>query len=259
MTLPPSPTNRRKQYLAALLMNAASKPFNIVTLLVVAAAGMLVGAPVVLAVAVAAALYSVGTVRTLLDGEEQDKVLARIRGERGELAAARRTRVSTEELAAPVRRYLDQAIVTQRRIADAIERAQLPYEALAGEVDAFVTMMHQSAERAQLLYDGLQENPPHAIQQRLDELKGSDNAALIESLQQQLLVMQTMERQLQRQYDVMERVVVELDTVRGSLLSVSASDDSANQEILAGEVRHLRDNMRAVADGMDEAARMLDS
>ena len=69
--------------------------------------------------------------------------------------------------------------------------------------------------------------------------------------------MQTMERQLQRQYDVMERVVVELDTVRGSLLSVSASDDSTNQEILAGEVRHLRDNMRAVADGMDEAARML--
>lgn len=70
--------------------------------------------------------------------------------------------------------------------------------------------------------------------------------------------MRTMERQLQRQYDVMERVVVELDTVRGSLLSVSASDDSANQEILAGEVRGLRDRMRAVADGLDEASQLYD-
>lgn len=259
MTLPRSPADRRRQYLAALLVNAASKPFNVALLLVVAAAGMLVGASVALSVVVAAALYSVGTARTLLDEREQDKVLARVRGERGALAAARRTRVRTDELAAPIRRYLDQAVATQRRIADAIERAQLPYEALAGEVDAFVTMMHQSAERAQLLHDGLLESPPRAIQQRLDELAGSDKAALVESLQQQLLVMQTMERQLQRQYDVMERVVVELDTVHGSLLSVSASDDSANQEILAGEVRHLRDEMRAVADGMDEAARMLDS
>ena len=174
MTMPPSPANRRKQFLAALLVNAASKPFNIVMLLVVAAAGMLVGAPVVLAVAVAAAFYFAGTARTLLDGAEQDKVLARIRGERGKLAAARRARVSTEELAAPVRRYLDQAIVTQRRIADAIERAQLPYEALAGEVDAFVTMMHQSAERAQLLVRRARGEPAARIQQRLDELAGSD-------------------------------------------------------------------------------------
>ncbi|MDO8187757.1 hypothetical protein Q5424_26960 [Conexibacter sp. JD483] len=254
------PPDRRQEYLGALLLNAAAKPFNVAVLLLVALAGILVGAPIALAVGLAAVFYAVSTARTLLDEQEQDKVLARLRGDRGRLAAARRAQVRTEQLAPPIRRYLDQAIATQRRIADAIDRAQLPYEALAGEVDAFVVMMDASAKRAQMLYDGLEENPPRAIEQRLAQLGGApDKAALVESLQHQLHVMRTMERQLQRQYDVMERVVVELDTVRGSLLSVSASDDNANQEILAGEVRQLRDRMRAVADGMDEAARLYES
>jgi hypothetical protein len=46
-----------------------------------------------------------------------------------------------------------------------------------------------------------------------------------------------MEGQLEFFYDQTERVVVELDTTRGSLLSVSASTDVANQQRLAGDVR----------------------
>ncbi len=258
MSRPTPPPDRRQQYLSALLLNAAAKPFNVLVLLVVAAAGILVGAPVALAVGLAAVLYALGVSRTVLDEGEQDKVLGRLRGDRARAAVAQRAKVRPEQFAPAVRRHLDQAIATQQRIADAIDRAQLPYEALAGEVDAFVTMMNASAERAQMLYDGLSENPPEAIEQRLRELQGSGKSELIESLEHQLHVMRTMERQLQRQYDVMERVVVELDTVRGSLLSVSASDDSANQEILAGEVRQLRDRMRAVADGLDEASQLYD-
>ena len=51
----------------------------------------------------------------------------------------------------------------------------------------------------------------------------------------------------------MERIVVELDTVRGTLVSVSASTDAANQQRLAAEVRGLRDELGAVAAGMSEA------
>jgi hypothetical protein len=51
----------------------------------------------------------------------------------------------------------------------------------------------------------------------------------------------------------MERVLVELDTVHGNLVSVSASSEAANQERLAGDVRALRDEVGAVAAGMSEA------
>jgi hypothetical protein len=51
----------------------------------------------------------------------------------------------------------------------------------------------------------------------------------------------------------MERIVVELDTVRANIVSVSASGDLARQEQLAETVRELRDEMSAVGEGMDEA------
>ena len=47
--------------------------------------------------------------------------------------------------------------------------------------------------------------------------------------------------------------MVELDTVRGNLISVSASSDAGTQEQLASEVRSLRERMGAVADGIGEA------
>ena len=62
-----------------------------------------------------------------------------------------------------------------------------------------------------------------------------------------------METQLRRFYDEMERMVIELDTVRGSLLSASVSEGATAQRELAGEVRGLRERMGAVADGLAEA------
>ena len=62
-----------------------------------------------------------------------------------------------------------------------------------------------------------------------------------------------METQLRRFYDEMERMVIELDTIRGSLLSASVAEGSSAQRELAGEVRGLRERMGAVSDGLAEA------
>jgi len=48
----------------------------------------------------------------------------------------------------------------------------------------------------------------------------------------------------------MERSAVELDSIRGSLLSVTASTDVVNQQRLAGDVRALRDELGTLAEGM---------
>ena len=62
-----------------------------------------------------------------------------------------------------------------------------------------------------------------------------------------------MEGQLQGFYDEMEKILIELDTVRGNLVSVSASTDAANQQQLAADVRGLREEVGALAEGMSEA------
>ena len=62
-----------------------------------------------------------------------------------------------------------------------------------------------------------------------------------------------MERQLLRFYDQMEQMLVELDTVRGHLITVSASTEADNQERLADDIRGLREEMGAVAEGMAAA------
>ena len=62
-----------------------------------------------------------------------------------------------------------------------------------------------------------------------------------------------MQAQLSRFGDEMERILVELDTIRGQAVSVSASTGAAKGHELAGDVRSLREQMGAVADGMAEA------
>ena len=88
---------------------------------------------------------------------------------------------------------------------------------------------------------------------RLRELEGSGKTELIEALEHQLTVQRKMAAQLESFDDQMERIAVELDSIRGSLLSVSASTDVANQQRLAGDVRALRDELGSLAEGMSEA------
>ena len=156
-------------------------------------------------------------------------------------------------LAPDVRRHLLAARAIADRIREAIERAELPYAEVSTEVDALVTLMELSASRAQLLYEALDESPPARVAARLRELEGSGKTELIEALEHQLTVQRKMASQLESFYDQMERIVVELDSIRGSLLSVSASTDVANQQRLAGDVRALRDELGTLADGMSEA------
>jgi hypothetical protein len=130
----------------------------------------------------------------------------------------------------------------------------LPYDEVTSEVDGFVGYVEASAQRAQMLYEVLRDNPPATIRRRLDDA-GSDPSRreLVEALRQQLAVGERCERQLQRYYDETERMLVEMDTIRAHLVSLSASTDASNQQRLAAEVRGLREEMGSLAAGMSEA------
>jgi hypothetical protein len=125
---------------------------------------------------------------------------------------------------------------------------------VAAEVDGFVAAMEGTARRAQLLHEALADTPPDRVAARLRQVQGDpEKAQLAEALSTQLETLQRMERQLDRFYGELERILVELDTVRSQLVSMSASTETAQQDRLAGEVRELRERMGAVAEGMAAA------
>jgi chromosome segregation ATPase len=247
----------RGEFNQALIANALLSPFNVILLAIMLVAGLLLGV-FVYVLPVAAVVYGIAAARTYFDQDEANKVLERERGKRRK--AIERGRLDPTALAPPIRTLLEGALAREHAIRDAISRAQLPYEEVSGEVDSFIRAIQDSAGRAELLYEALSESPPQAVQQRLGEVKDDPTKAeLTQALESQLSVLGRMESQLQRFYDEMERILVELDTVRGTLVSVSASTDSANQEKLAADVRGLREEVGAVADGMSEAYEKPDS
>ena len=241
----------RSDYNRALITNALTQPFNVMLLAAILIAGLLLNAFLPL-LAVGIVVYGIAAARTYLDQDEANSVLERERGRRRKAVEA--GRLDPSALAQPIGRLLTAARQREARIRDAIDRAELPYEEVSAEVDRFIRAMEDGARRAQLLYEALSESSPAWVEQRLAQVRGDPGKAeLASALETQLAVLRRMERQLQRFYDEMERVLVELDTVRGNLVSVSASSERANQERLAGDVRALREEVGAVAAGMSEA------
>jgi chromosome segregation ATPase len=226
-----------------------------VLLAVVAVAGILLGAIGIL-LPVGLVLYGAAAARTYFDEDAANKVLERERGKRRESLESGEGRVDPATLAPPIGGLLRGAQQREARIREAVEGAQLPYTEVLEEVDRFVRAMEGTARRAQLLYDALSEAPPAAVEARLAELTQANDPAkaeLVAALTGQMKVQHRMEGQLQSFYDEMEKILIELDTVRGNLVSVSASTDAANQQQLAADVRGLRDEVGALADGMSEA------
>ena len=99
------------------------------------------------------------------------------------------------------------------------------------------------------------ETPVASIEERIAALRPGAQPELESALQEQLVVQRRMLGQYQHCHGEIERIVVELDTVRANLISTAASGDVQNQERLAESVRGLRDEMGAVAEGMDTAYR----
>jgi hypothetical protein len=253
MSSPARQPYSRGEFAGALVANATAKPFNIALLVGTMAAGVLVGGSVGIALLAALVVYAIACARTFFDEEEAEAVLGEVRAQRRAALKSGSRQLDPRTLAPEVRRHLLEARAIEARIRDAIERAELPYEEVSTEADALVSLMELSASRAQLLYEALEDSPPSRVEARLRELEGSGKTELIEALQHQLTVQRKMAAQLESFYDQMERIAVELDSIRGSLISVSASTDVANQQRLAGDVRALRDELGTLAEGMSEA------
>jgi hypothetical protein len=252
MAGPPAPYDRGR-FNRALIANALLDPFNVVLLAVVLIAGILLGI-FAYTLPVGLVLYLAGAARTYFDEDVANKVLERERAEHRKRLEAGRAKVKPEDFAPAIARLLQEARMRERRIGDAIARADLPFEEVTEEIDRFVAAMDSTAARAQLLWEALADTPPARVEARLQKVRAAGaEPELEEALATQLTTLKRMEKQLERFFGEMERILVELDTVRSQLVSVSASSESAQQTELAADVRALRERVGASAEGMAAA------
>ena len=229
----------RGEFNRALIANALLSPFNVVLLALMLVAGLLLDV-LVFVLPVAAVVYGIAAARTYFDEDEANKVLERERGRRRK--AIEKGRLNPAALAPPIRTLLEGALTRERLH---------PRRDLAGAAAVRGGLRRgrhlRPRDRGQrlpgpvALRGAASRSPPDAVQTRLRQVKDDPSKAeLKQALESQLSVLGRMETQLQRFYDEMERILVELDTVRGNLVSVSASSDSANQERVAAEARPAR-------------------
>jgi Protein kinase domain len=255
------PPVSRHEYGRALLVHALLAPFSLAVAGGTLVAGLLFGVfPI--AVPVALLLYGAAAAVVFFDQDVQQRVLERERAKRPgpQLEAdgeASRPALADRSPPPRIAALLEQASDKQARIHDAIERAELPYTEVSEEVDRLIATIRQIAAGAELLDEGLQDAPPEKISGRLKELEGEEDPGrkrdLTDALRAQLAVQQRLEQQLDRFYGRMEGILVEFDTIRGQLVSLSASTDAGNQRLLAARVHSLREQAGSVAEGMESA------
>ncbi|HEY6550801.1 MAG TPA: hypothetical protein VIY71_06335 [Solirubrobacterales bacterium] len=242
----------RREHAKALVVNALTSPFAIALFIGILAVGVIVGASLGLSFLFAAIVYAIAACRTLLDEDVAERVLQR--GRSSSSPDAKAEQIPLTGLAPEIRAEVEAVREREARIRKAIESADLPYEEVGAEVDSFVAEAERSARSAQLLFEGLVDMPVAEVKKRLTETEGDPSQAnLAEALREQLGVAERIESQLSEYHGQMERLCVELDTVRAHLLSTSVTADAVNQRQLAVQVRGLREEMGAVASGIEQA------
>lgn len=241
-----------------LIVNAVTKPFpNVIVGAAVAVAGIALGIPMI-GILVGLVAWLALSVTTYLDGDEAERVAGEQRARRRAALEKAQPRVNPASLSPPVAQHLNAVLEQERRIREAIDRADLPFEEVSGEVDGFVRVAERTAQRAELLFEYLQDEDPDRVDRRLTEVRGQVEAGdeskrpLVEALTAQIEALRKAVRKLEDFYTEMERVAVELGNIRGQLLSVSAASETERQRELAAGVRDLREQVGAVAQGMSE-------
>ena len=246
----------REQYNRALIGNALLDPFNVTLGATVAIVGIVAGALPILG-PVAALIYGAGAVRTYLDSDVAQKVLDRERNRGGgkSIGATEAKALDERTLTPGIAKIVRTAREREMRIREAlIATDDVPAEEVQAEVDGFLAALEDTARRAQSLADALRDTPPVKVERRLAEVSAdTGRVELKEALATQLSTLRRMEAQLARFGDEMERILVELDTIRGQIVSVGATTGAAKGRELAGEVRALREQMGAVSEGMAAA------
>ena len=156
--------------------------------------------------------------------------------------------------AGPAVTLLEAARRNQQGIRAAMESGRLEHAEVIRAADDFLHTMERTAAHAQLLSQALDALPADELVRRLAEVRASHvtgKVQLVDALAKQLQVQRAMEAQLDTAVGEMQRILVELETVRGGLLAAATSGDAKAELRVAQDVRALRDDLSAVDADME--------
>ncbi|MEA2411092.1 MAG: hypothetical protein QOC77_1653 [Thermoleophilaceae bacterium] len=242
-----------------LMLRAATAWDGLVALAVVAGAGVVLGQPVLIVVAVL--LWLGASVWHYFDGSEADKLAADRAAKRARVEEA--SRLDPAALCEPVSVELRRARAQEASIRQTIAESELPSD-LTNDVDGLVTAFEATARRADIIYRTIErqtENGQGArdLEARLATLQASgrtvsdDDKALIEALTAQLTATRRAEELRDRFFTTMERMVAELGTIDSEILGMSASEAASSQQQVAGQLADLRELVSGLAGDMQKS------
>jgi len=241
----------------ALVANALGKPVNVLVPAGVLAAGALLGAWWLAAVAVACWLVLSGM--TFFDEREAQAVGERVR-------AARRRQVASQgidfaALDAGIAGRLKEAREARTSIRAAVEASGSPHTAVADEVDELVAALEVDAGRAQRIHEFLARRSPAEVERRMAALRSSsassrDEEARLHALhayEAQLAALTRLRQRLDALLAEMDHVVVTLETVLAEVLATEDVGAPIGHGAVAGRVSELRTRVQLVSAGLEEA------
>lgn len=230
-----------------VLLNAATKPLNVLVL-----AGMVVAAvlttPWVLAAAVP--IYGLLIAGTVRDPKEADRLAAG--PQQAQLPGAKR---SLQGITGPLRGDVIAVLNEERGIKAELERAPVRPDGVLEGVEAVCDELIVNARRASEVDLYLRSVDVAGLQGKLAGESRPGRPALsadaAASIQEQLHVIEALGRRRAAFDDEVANLQASLGTIRARL--VQARAEAAPPTVGAADITELRDRMRALASGLAEA------
>jgi hypothetical protein len=247
----------------AVVVNALTKPLNILVPAGILVAGFLLqGLFLLVLVPVALAVYGLLAWLTLFDEREAKQVLdaARASG----LPPVRT--ISTAGLPPQIAEPLATAVAEERKIAQAIAQAKLPYHEVSTEVGVLMGEMQRVADRGGVIEAYLTDPEVESAAARLAKLQRAGHAdgpaaeaqrMALEALQKQVEIRADLTDQYERCCAELEHLAASLGVIRGQIVRMSVAEDASVQDDVAGQVRSLRERVSTLADGLTQVTSRL--
>ena len=240
-------SDSRERLFWRVLLNAATKPLNVLVLAGMVGAAILT-TPWVLAAAVP--VYGLLMASTIRDPKEADRLAG---ATQAQLPGGKR---SLQGITGPLRGEVIAVLNEERGIKTELERAPVRPEGIAGAVEALCDELIVNARRASDVDLYLQSVDVAELQRRLagEARQGRTSqlsADAAAAIQEQLQVIESLGQRRAAFDDEIANLQASLGTIRARL--VQARAEAEPPTVAAADVTELRDRMRALASGLAEA------
>jgi len=240
-------SDSRERLFWRVLLNAATKPLNVLVLAGMVGAAILT-TPWVLAAAVP--VYGLLMASTIRDPKEADRLAG---ATQAQLPGGKR---SLQGITGPLRGEVIAVLNEERGIKTELERAPVRPEGIAEAVEALCDELIVNARRASDVDLYLQSVDVAELQRRLagEARQGRTSqlsADAAAAIQEQLQVIESLGQRRAAFDDEIANLQASLGTIRARL--VQARAEAEPPTVGAADVTELRDRMRALASGLAEA------